>query len=151
MIQETLYYYKPEPARLVTIPGTWPEAVREAQTALLASQGYGRVVNYEQPRSQMPFALVIVNYEANADGTYTQNIATQPLPVLLSQDKLLRHPRIQARLDDLMAIISGDAALADWWLNDTRYVRGSEMAVRAMQLFGFTQDEAEEIVLACRA
>ena len=150
MIQKTLYYYHPTLNRLVTIPGTWPSNVREAQVALLCSQGYGEVINFVPPRSQMPFAVVESSYVPNGDGSFSQQLTSRSLPIRLSQDKLLRHPAIQSRLGDLMDSLAGDPDLASWWLSDTRYLRGSEMASRAMEVFGLSQQEMEQIVLACR-
>lgn len=151
MIQKTEYFYNASSGKVAKIPASWDEAVRAAQEELLLSQGYGPVRDYEPPRSRMPFATVEEVFSANGDGTYTQTLSETPLPVKLSQEKLLRHPAIQTRLDDLMGSLAGDAELSYWWTSDLRYLRGSPMAQRAMQVFGMTQDQIEQIVLACRA
>ena len=150
MIEKTEYYYNADLGKVAKVPGSWEAGIRAAHTEMLLAQGYGLVPNYRQPVSQMPFAVVEESFEPGEDGTWTQVLVEKPLPVKLSQDKLLRHPAIQARLDDLMGSLAGDAELSYWWTSDLRYLRGSPVAQKAMAAFGLTQVEMEQIVLACR-
>lgn len=148
---KTTYFYNPETKTLSKVSGTWPEEVRRTQTEMLAGSGFGEVVGYEPPKSQMPFAIVSERFEAVGDGTFRQVLEETPLPVKLSQDKLLGHPAVQHRLNELMAGIANDPLLSGWWANDMRYLRGSDMAARAMEVLGLTQEQMEKLVLDCKA
>lgn len=148
---KTTYFYNPETKTLSKVSGTWPEEVRRTQTEMLAGSGFGEVVGYEPPRSQMPFAIVSERFEDSGGGTFRQVLEETPLPVKLSQDKLLGHPAVQHRLNELMAGIANDPLLFGWWANDMRYLRGSDMAARAMEVLGLTQEQMEKLVLECKA
>lgn len=150
MIDQTEYFYSEAAHKVSSIPGSWGESVRAAQRELLLAQGFLPIRDYSPPKSQLPFALVEDAFTHQADGTFLCTRTERAMPIRLSQDKLLRHPTIQARLDDLMASLTADAALADWWAHDMRYLRGSPVAQKAMAAFGLTQVEMEQIVLACR-
>ena len=80
-----------------------------------------------------------------------QVLEETPLPVKLSQDKLLGHPAVQHRLNELMAGIANDPLLFGWWANDMRYLRGSDMAAHAMEVLSLTQEQMEKLVLECKA
>ena len=148
---KTTYFYNPQTKTLSKVSGVWPEDVRRTQTDMLIGSGFGEVIGYEPPKSQMPFAIVSERFEDNGNGTYRQVLDETPLPVKLSQDKLLGHPAVQHRLNELMAGIANDPLLSDWWNNDLRYLRGSPMAERAMRIFGMTQEQIEKIVMECIA
>ena len=148
---KTTYFYNPQTKTLSKVSGVWPEEVRRTQTEMLSGRGFGEVVGYEPPKSQMPFAIVSERFEDAGDGTFRQVLEETPLPVKLSQDKLLGHPAVQNRLGDLMAGIANDSLLSGWWANDMRYLRGSDMAARAMEVLGLTQEQMEKIVLECKA
>lgn len=148
-MNKELVYWHPETGKVSHVPAGWDETLRIRHQSLLAQQGYLPVLNYKEPRTQMPFAYVTEKFEA-VDGGARQTIVETPRKVRVSQEKLLRHPAIQARLGDLMEALVADAQLSYWWTSDLCYLRGSPMALRAMAVFGMTQEQMEQIVLACR-
>lgn len=147
-MSKTMGFWNPSKQQVAVIPAVWDETVRAKQRELLIAQGYLQVDNYRVPRSQMPFAFVSEHFEV-VDGAVEQTIVETPRKVRLSQDKLLRHPAIRARLDHLMGLLSGDSDLANWWANDMCYLRGSPVAKKAMAAFDLSQDEMEKIVREC--
>lgn len=149
-MSKTMGFWNPSKQQVAVIPAAWDETVRAKQRELLIAQGYLPVDNYRVPRSQMPFAFVSEHFEV-VDGAVEQAIVETPRKVRLSQDKLLRHPAIRARLDHLMELLSGDADLANWWANDMCYLRGSPVAKKAMSVFDLSQEQMEKIVLECKA
>lgn len=150
MIEKTEFYYNADSGNLVKIPGSWEKAVRAAQKELLLAQGYLPVPGYEPPVTQLPFALVSESFSVQANGTVFCTRTEKPLPIKLSQSKLLRNPIVHAKMDELMSALTADSDLSAWWASDMRYLRGSPVAAKAMAAFGLTREQMEQIVLSCR-
>ena len=151
MIEKSRYFYNASNETIRCVPGSWPDAMRASQIKFLTACGYAEIVDYDPPKSQMPIAMVRDRIERVEDGAYHQIVDVTPLPVKLSQEKLLAHPAIAPRITELMESIGSDAQLTDWWCNDLRYLRGSDMAQRAMALFGMDQNQIEQVVKECMA
>lgn len=147
-MSKTIGFWNPSLQKVAVIPAAWDETFRLKQREILMKQGYLPVDNYRVPRSQMPFAFVSDHFEI-VDGTVVQTICETPRKVRLSQDKLLRHPAVRSRIEHLMASLSSDEELIDWWANDMCYLRGSPVAKKAMAAFDLSQDEMEKIVREC--
>lgn len=144
------YYYNKTVASLVRIPSDWPDAAKTAQRTLLTGKGYKPVDMTGAKEDDLPFVRYHYDYKDDGD-KYTVESVPINRYVALSQDKLVRNQHIQSRMEDLMAALSGDSVLSSWWANDMRYLRGSPVAEKAMAVFGLTQEQMEQIVLACRA
>lgn len=145
-----LYYYLPGSMDVREIPGSWPEDRRKMQIDLLLAGGAKPVLEYERPKSQMPFARLVPNF--TDCGSYVE-VDWEEIPnrLHLSHEKLLARPEVSGRLTDLYAAAAENEEMRDWWTSDDPvYVRGSALATALQVFLGLTRDQLEDLVLSCR-
>lgn len=141
--------------RICEISDALPEDIKQLKLNLLESDGYLPVSESEPMPERSPFVRYVPTYVEKLNKSkdvvgYELSYVEQPIPMHLSQDKLLTNDFIKSQLDVMYGVLSNDPDLKDWWLNNMTYVRGSKVALKAMQLFGLTQPQIEEIALACK-
>ena len=144
------FYYNGK--KLVKVPGEWTDEMQSAQIALLVSQGFKPVSDMtEEVTNDIPFAFRKPVFTLSDDKeSYTMTVNERPLPVRLSQEKLVANEFIASKLETLMGALQADTELQEWWCNSMNYIRGSSVAQKAMIAFGLSQDEMEKIASNCR-
>lgn len=145
------FYYNGR--KLAKVPSEWSEEMQNAQISLLTEQGFKPVENMEEEvTNDIPFAIRKPIFTITDDhSAYYMAVHERCLPVRLSQEKLVAHEAIAAKLPTLMSALHADAELQSWWCNSMNYVRDSSVAQKAMEAFGLTQEEMEKIALECMA
>lgn len=150
-------YYKPNRrgGARITITDDMPEEVKSAQRSIATAQGLLPVSNVSPKPAYTPFGtyrerLLPVTDEYGGVTGYSQSWTFMPARIHLSQAKLISDPDIAPLIATLAPMLQQDAQLASWWANDMTYVRGSEMAAKAMEVFGMTEEQVEQIALRCR-
>lgn len=150
-------YYKPNKrgGARITITDDMPEEVKTAQRAIATAQGLLPVSNVTPRPEPTRFGMYREEFKPVTDEYggvvgYSQSWVFLPVRVRLSQAKLVADPAIAPMVATLAPMLQQDEKLASWWANDMTYVRGSEMAQKAMEVFGMTQEQIEQIALRCR-
>lgn len=144
------YFYNKTSKKIVSIPDEWSAELKQAQRQMLLSNTFKPVVGTIE-KTELPFDVVHMSFAESEDGESFLAIASHKYPKLrMSQEKLLAHPDIVPRIQNLMEVLQADSLLVDWWLNDMTYMRNSPVAMKAMEAFGLTQNQMEQIVLGCR-
>ena len=150
-------YYKPNKrgGARITVTDDMPDEVKAAQRAIAATQGLLPVSNVMPRPAATPFGvyaerMLPVTDEYGGVTGYSQSWVFSPTRIHLSQSRLVADPAIAPLVATLAPMLQQDEKLASWWANDMTYVRGSEMAQKAMEVFGMTQEQVEAIVLRCR-
>ena len=150
-------YYKPNNrggARIV-ITNEMSQVVKDAQREIATAQGLLPVSNVSAKPAATPFGqyterlLPTTDEYGNVTG-YVQSWDFHPARIRLSQEKILTDETIAPLVPGLIQAFSSDEQLSKWWSNDMTYVRGSEMAQRAMEVLNLTQEQLEQIALRCR-
>ena len=147
-MSDTLYFYLPGSKTVREIPGYWPDDRRAMQISLLEAGGAKPVLEYEVPKSEMPFARLEPEFLDR--GSFVEvKWAQVPNRLHLSHEKLLARPEVAGRLSDLYEAAAGNEALRDWWTcDDPVYVRGSSLAIAIQEMLDMTQQQLEALVLA---
>lgn len=148
--------YRNEKGATLVIPDGASAEIAAAQTAIAEAQGMKEVVDAGTKPAPSPFARyverIVPEYSDEGDLVrWRRTWKELPMPIHLSQAKVLAHPVVSAKIESMIPALSSDARLVNWWTSSMTYVRGSEMAVLAMESLGLTEAEIEQIALECRA
>ena len=132
-----------------SIPAGLPAAVTNAYAAQLYAAGYRPVETVGSPRSDWCTRAVRTLTETN--GVWREEWIECPVPVPLDPVKLcnavLAMPGGTNRLAAAMVV----PAVAEWFVADPVYVRGSELALAMQQLLGIDAvSNLEAVVYPCR-
>ena len=150
-------YYKPNNrggARIEIDDSLTDEAVA-AQRAVVASQGLLPVSNVSPRPKPTPFGvwherIVPVTDEYGGVTGYSQSWEFRPLPIRLSQGRLMADEAMAPCLPRLAAALSEDDGLAAWWAGECVYMRGSETAARLLEAIGMDEASFEPVALRRR-
>lgn len=136
------------------ISETWDESIKAFQIKALTEAGYLPCEEVGEVSQHSMFGGDVVKFEeiTNENGnivSFKLKHEFAPRTLKLSQKKLIEHPALKEKIPFLMQIIDQDEILKDWWINNLKYIRGSAVAKKAIEAFGFTETELEAIVVQC--
>lgn len=114
-----------------TIPTDLPSAVTNAYAAHLRASGYFPVEEVNEPTNS--WCTRAVKTMALTNGTWRIEWVECPVPVSLDRSALCSTILSLPDGTNLLATVMAIPAVADWFVSDPVYVRGSELAY-AMQL-----------------
>ena len=148
--------YRNEKGATLVIPDGASSEIVAAQTAIAQAKGMKEVISSGERPTPSLFARyaerIVPEYNDEGDLVRWRRTWKEiPVPVRLSQSKVLAHPVVSAKIKAMINALSSDARLVDWWTRSMNYVRGSEMAELAKKSLGLTQNEIEHIAEECRA
>ena len=119
-----------------------------------AACGWYRILPPERPAWATNHTAVVTNYLIRAEGTAESLAKWREIPrrtVKLDRDKVaaaVRAAGYGAMLDNWTAM---PIELAQWYFSEMEYVPGGQIAKSIMQQFGWSEEQLEAFVEACRA
>ena len=127
-----------------SIPAGLPAAVTNAYVERLYATGYRPVETVNAPHSDWcTRAVRTVNL---TNGVYRVEWIECPVPMPLDRAKLCSTILTLPDGTNLLAAAMSVPAVADWFVSDPGYVRGSELALAMQQLLGLDQAGLEAIL-----
>ncbi len=150
-------YYKPNRrgGARIDITDGMPEEAKAAQRAVAASQGLLPVANLAPRPEPTPFGIwreriLPVTDEYGGVAGYSQSWEFRPVPVRLSQGRVMADEAVAPVLGQLAKALAGNPELAAWWAGECVYLRGSEKAALLMEALGMDEAAFEALALRCR-
>ena len=132
-----------------SIPAGLPTSVTNAYASQLYAAGYRPVETVNAPHSDWCTRPVrTVNL---TNDVYRVEWIECPVPVALDRTKLCNALLSLPDGTNLLAAAMAVPAVAEWFVADPVYVRGSELALGMQQLLGIDQAELETLVQPCKA
>lgn len=129
---------------LASIPPGLPTSVTNAYAQQLAAAGYRPVETVNAPHSDWcTRAVRTVNL---TNGVYRVEWIECPVPVSLDRTKLCNVLLSLPDGTNLLAAAMAVPAVAEWFVADPVYVRGSALALGMQQLLGLDQAGLEAVV-----
>ena len=131
-----------------SVPADLPASVTNAYVAQLRASGYLPLVEDERPwLSEADAWCCIVGRTLEAtNGVWHVGWEVQPVPVSLDRAELCSTILALPDGTNLLAAAMSDPAVADWFVADPVYVRGSELALAMQQLLGLDQAALENLL-----
>ncbi len=127
-----------------SIPAGLPAAVTNAYAERLYATGYRPVETVNAPHSDWcTRAVRTVNL---TNGVYRVEWIECPVPMPLDRAKLCSTILALPDGTNLLAAAMSVPAVADWFVSDPVYVRGSELALAMQQLLGLDQAGLEALL-----
>lgn len=147
--------YMNDKRETVVVPDGASGDVASALRAIADAKGMKEVVDAAPRPALSPFMhyvqRIVPEYGDDGDLVrYRRTWKGTAVPVHLSQAKVLANPVVAAKIADRVSELSANKGLVDWWTGNMTYVRGSDTAALAMEALGLTQNEIEQVALACR-
>lgn len=132
-----------------SIPAGLPAAVTNAYAAQLYAAGYRPVETVGSPRSDWCTRAVRTLTETN--GVWREEWIECPVPVPLDPVRLCNAVLAMPDGTNRLAAAMSVPAVAEWFVSDPVYTRGSELALAMQQLLGIDAvSNLEAIVYPCR-
>jgi hypothetical protein len=131
-----------------SIPQGLPDAVTNAYAAQLAAAGYKPVETVGSPRSDWCTRSVRTLTETN--GVWIESWIECSVPIPLDPVKLCNAVLARENGTNALAAAMSVPAVAEWFVGNPVYTRGSELAGAMQQLLGIsTVSNLEELIRPC--
>lgn len=136
--------------QIIEVEETLVKNVKESYINLLNDQGYFPVNEDKEKPEQSMFVWYEKDFEFNEENK-VYNVIWKPynLEIFINSNKLLSHPEIIKRFEEISEKFNSDQKLKNWLFEKCSYVRDSEMANYACETLQLTRDEMETIVKDC--
>lgn len=127
-----------------SIPAGLPTSVTNAYAAQLYAAGYRPVETVNEPRAD--WCTTAVRTVNLTNDIYRIEWIECPVPVALDRTKLCNTLLSLPDGTNLLAAAMAVPAVAEWFVSDPVYVRGSDLALAMQQLLGLDQAGLEAVV-----
>ncbi len=127
-----------------TVPAGLPASITNAYVGKLHAAGYRPVETVNEPHADWcTRAVRTVNL---TNGVYRVEWIECPVPIPLDRASLCSTILALPDGTNLLAAAMSVPAVADWFVSDPVYVRGSELALAMQQLIGLDQAALENLL-----
>lgn len=126
-----------------TVPAGLPASVTNAYAAHLRASGFYPVETVNEPTNS--WCTRAVKTMALANGVWRVEWVECPVPVQLDRAKLASALLALPDGTNLLATVMAIPAVADWFVSDPVYTRGSSLALAMQQLLGLDQSGLETV------
>lgn len=127
-----------------SIPAGLPSSVTNAYAQQLYAAGYRSVVEVNEPHAD--WCTRAVRTVVLTNDVYHVEWIECPVPMPLDRAKLCSTILSLPDGTNLLAAAMSVPAVADWFVSDPVYVRGSELALAMQQLLGLNQSALENLL-----
>ena len=126
-----------------TVPAGLPASVTNAYAAHLRASGFYPVAEANSPTNS--WCTRAVRTMALTNGTWRIEWVECPVPVSLDRSALCSTILALPDGTNLLATVMAIPAVADWFVSEPVYVRGSSLALAMQQLLGLDQAGLETV------